>query len=647
MYFKGFTLDPFQENAVQALMDGHSVVVSAATGTGKTLIADIMIDHSIQKGQKVFYTAPIKALSNQKFNDFCAAYGAHNVGLMTGDVVINPNALVVVMTTEIYRNMLLEGSSTLQGLKFVVFDEIHFINDIERGTVWEESIIFSPAHIRFICLSATIPNYKQFAGWIQSISGHKVVTVSYMERAVPLEHYVYEHVAGLTTVDEMIKKAEHDSQYEDYYKVTHKRRGKDRQQRQKLKVASHMDLVKDLKEREWLPAIFFVFSRKATLEKAQELSRKVDFAAPEEKKYIVEYIRQHITPEIAHMPSVQALRDILPRGIGVHNAGLLPAMKNIVEHLFNKGMLKVLYATETFAVGINMPAKTVCFAALEKYDGIAFRYLNTKEYFQLAGRAGRRGIDPVGRSIVLIDMNSADLHKIKSTTEKDTDPIVSQFRLSYNTVLNLIRKYDPKTTEKILKSNFGYYVKRQSSQQARITTSFTNYRRTLERLGHIKAGYLTQKGIFASNIYTEELAMAELVFDGYLDSLEPKEIVLVIASIIYEGRRADQFDSKGVNINRLLNELSKNSVLAKKIKRIELKILYNIMTAWATTADFEEIIDMCNLPEGDLIRLFRQIIDVLRQIKSGLIAADCDQHLIDKITHCITLIDRDIVAVTF
>ena len=210
MQYKQFTLDKFQEDAIASIEKNNSVVVSAATGTGKTLIADYIIDKAIKEGKKVFYTAPIKALSNQKFKDFTTEYGKEKVGLLTGDLSINPEADIVVMTTEIYRNMLLVEDPIVNAISYIVFDEIHFINDIERGTVWEESIIFSPEHIRFLCLSATIPNAKEFSDWIMSIKDHQVDVIEYAKRAVPLKHYVYDSKLGLVTSDKLKKDKELD-----------------------------------------------------------------------------------------------------------------------------------------------------------------------------------------------------------------------------------------------------------------------------------------------------------------------------------------------------------------------------------------------------------------------------------------------------
>ena len=263
MKFKGLTLDKFQEDAIKSIDNHHSVVVSAATGTGKTLVADYVIAKYLKSGKRIIYTAPIKALSNQKFKDFITDHGRENVGIMTGDIVINPEAPILIMTTEIYRNMLLSKDPSISEVSYVVFDEIHYISDIERGTVWEESIIFSPENVRFLCLSATIPNAKQFAGWIQKIKKHTVDVVTYNKRAVPLKHLFYDKQLGV--VD--IKKLKQYSSLPDYGN----RKGKRRGWGGRFNPPNHYDLIDDIKGK--LPALFFIFNRKECEIKSRELAR--------------------------------------------------------------------------------------------------------------------------------------------------------------------------------------------------------------------------------------------------------------------------------------------------------------------------------------------------------------------------------------
>ena len=669
--YKKFILDQFQSDAIAAIERNHSVVVSAATGTGKTLIADYVIDKAIKEGSRVVYTAPIKALSNQKFREFKAEYG-DKIGIMTGDAVINPTAQVLIMTTEIYRNMLLEHSPDIAQVSYVIFDEIHYINDIERGTVWEESIIFSPETVRFLCLSATIPNYKQFAQWIESIKHHPVETVHYMKRAVPLNHLCYDMRLGITTIDDVSKDDKEnnlDSRSSAHFVVDKRHRhgpgqnaqahgsgghrgGRDKGgsgnkgKFQKNSIPYHVDLIDALQERNWLPTIFFSFSRALCESRASDLARKRNYTTPEQKKEILNYFNETITDPIRNMQSTRDIKEVVVRGVGVHHAGLFPKLKEIIENLFDKGYIKVLYATETFAVGINMPAKTVCFGSLEKYDGISFRLLNSKEYFQLAGRAGRRGIDTVGYSISIIDRNQSDnFHKIKLLTAEDKDPIVSRYDLSYNTVLNLIKSHTEDEIDIILKSNFGYFVKKQSQNQVRIAQSFNNYVKTLTRLGFLEENRLTWKGEFATKIYTKELEISELVHSGILHEMTIPQVLVIIAALIYEPRRQDHFEVKHVHIDDMMKLIHQNDFLSKKLKPIALQKLNRIVTLWCTDGKFTDLLVHCNLAEGDIIRLFRQIIDVLRQIKGSLLTSDPNNDLIGKINEALKRIDRDVVAI--
>ncbi|MCK5107631.1 MAG: DEAD/DEAH box helicase, partial [Nanoarchaeota archaeon] len=438
MNYKGFVLDKFQEDSIKAIDNNHSVVVSAPTGSGKTLIADYIINKYIDKDFKVVYTAPIKALSNQKYKEFSKEYGKEKIGLLTGDTVINPNAKILIMTTEIYRNMVLTNDSAVDEVKYVIFDEIHYINDIERGYIWEESIIFSNDHVRFLCLSATIPNADEFAAWINSIQNHVVEVVKHDIRNVPLHKSFFDAELGITT----LKAINEIKDIPDYNYVRGRARGRKVQRTPRVKSPSHVELIKQIKDK--LPCFFFTFSRKKCQKQAQELFKEHIFQF---NKDIIPIIREKLgdkSADINNLESTKILKKTLPYGIAFHHAGLLPIIKELVEELFGMGVIKVLYTTETFAVGINMPAKTVCFEGMRKYDGINFRFLNSKEYFQIAGRAGRRGIDTEGFVYSMLDRRDFDYKYLKKITTKDVDPIQSQFKLSVNTVLNLIKMHQGK-----------------------------------------------------------------------------------------------------------------------------------------------------------------------------------------------------------
>lgn len=637
MQYKNFTLDKFQVDAISAIENNHSVVVSAATGTGKTLIADYIIDKAIREGKRVIYTAPIKALSNQKFRDFRTDYG-NRIGLLTGDVSINENGQILVMTTEIYRNMLMTRDEMVTDLSYVIFDEIHFINDYERGTVWEESIIFSPNFVRFLCLSATIPNAEQFASWIQTIQQHRVEVVRYEKRAVPLKHEFFDYQLGLCDAKQLKDVLELD-RYPHYHQVF-RDRSRHHHKNKRPPVPHHTDVIKEIKA-DRLPCIYFVFSRKNVMDLAQECFNKFDFADDKERKLIVQICNEKIGSDIRQMESVQTVKRLLSRGIGVHHAGLLPQLKESVEVLFNMGLIKVLYATETFAVGINMPAKCVCFHSVEKFDGRSFRMLNSKEYFQMAGRAGRRGIDSVGYSVILADRSRINMTKLLPVITADTEPIVSQYKICYNTILNLKLHYkDEATIEKILKSNFGYFVQKMGKKQIRIMSTYKNMVRSLQKLGYLNGNYLTEKGEFATHIYANELLLTEFVFSGAFDRLTEELVNVTIGAIILEGKIKNP--PKDGNIGKILKEINNNHVLREGIKIINLKAMYPVFYSWCRGIHFEKLLEILDWDEGDFIRMFRQAIDVLKQLRK---ASDMNPERVEKINRCIALLDRDLVQV--
>lgn len=641
--FKNFILDPFQVEATEAIEKNSSVVVSAATGTGKTLIADYAIEKFKNLNKRVVYTAPIKALSNQKYRDFKKEYGEQAVGIMTGDVVINPDAHLLIMTTEIYRNMLVTKDKMIDSISYVIFDEIHFMSDEERGTIWEESIIFSPESIRFLCLSATIPNATTFAKWISSIKHHEVAVVQYGQRAVPLKHFLYDIEYGVIGTDEARKLSKEDKM-PDYYKIMRRKRQK-KKSKEKPQVPKHYDLVKDLKQRGLVPSIFFVFSRRGCEDKARELSVREDFLTKEEKHEVIRQFNATVKQDYWGLESVNLLKTVLQKGIGVHHAGLLPQLKEVVENLFAAGMVKVLYATETFAVGINMPAKSVCFNSLIKYDGKGFNMLRSKEYFQMAGRAGRRGLDKEGYAIALLERRS-ELDRIVRLTESDSEPIISQFRLEPNTVLNLLNNHNEQEIDVILKSNFDYFQKKQEDVGIRIKARYNNLVKRLKLHGYVqKDDTLTDKGRFATHIYAHEIMVTELFCGRLYEQLSNEELAITIGSIVYEGRRADEFygTRKNRQAYRLIDKLGTNDLIRRELNKRAIQDIWHIIHKWMNGCSFEDLMELTNFQEGDYIRLFRQIVDLMHQIRK----ATQDYALDQKIVACMNAIYRDVVKFEF
>lgn len=449
--YRGYVLDPFQAEAISLLEQGASVLVAAPTGTGKTLIADYVVEKVFRQGREVVYTAPIKALSNQKFKEFKRFLGEDAVGIITGDVVFQPDAPVRVMTTEIFRNMLHLDPQRLSQVSYVIFDEIHWLADPERGSVWEESLIFLPPHISFLGLSATVPNVDQLARWVETVQQRPVAVVRHDQRAVPLEHRFFEVSRGFCTYQQLRRAVERRRRVSDF--------DGDGRHTHLFPPTTHLDLIITMR-REYLPCLFFSFSRRKCEANALELGEAVDYLDRDQKRQVamvIEEVLQRYGTTERTTPNLSTLKHLLLRGIAYHHAGLLPVLKEIVETLFEKRLTYVLYCTETFAVGLNFPCRTVCFDGLTKWDGRAFRPLTNAEYFQMAGRAGRRGIDEKGFVFTVADLNYFDPQEIPEYDEGKVEPLVSQFSLSYNTVLNLVRKLTTEEIHAILRKNFAAY----------------------------------------------------------------------------------------------------------------------------------------------------------------------------------------------
>lgn len=440
MLYKGLQLDRFQEEAIAAINRDTSVIVTAPTGAGKTVIAEYAVEKCLQENRRVIYTAPIKALSNQKYRDFYAEYG-EKIGIVTGDVVLNPYAQVLLMTTEIFRNTIFDDIERLRDVSYVIFDEIHYINDIERGTVWEESLIFAPQHIKFVCLSATIPNIKPFTEWMQSVRDIDIEIVEELERPVPLKHYLYfkDYGIGNTShITPLRKRAQHD---------TKKRKG-ELFENSAAPAFPHgfveTRLMPHLRKEKQFPCLYFCFSRRGCEENAKSLALGSQLQLLNKKQtalILKQFDELCLQFDIVEEKKIAEFRKLVRCGIAYHHAGMLPTLKEVVERLFTSGLIQLLFTTETFAVGINMPACSVVFDSLRKFDGLGFRHLKAREYHQMSGRAGRRGIDTIGYVYAQIMPEYADFNEIRGVVSDKIESIESQFNLSYSSILNLYGKY--------------------------------------------------------------------------------------------------------------------------------------------------------------------------------------------------------------
>jgi ATP-dependent RNA helicase HelY len=452
-----FELDQFQIDACHALESGKGVLVAAPTGAGKTIIGEFAVDLVINSGGKCFYTTPIKALSNQKFTELCAKYGESKIGLLTGDTSINSEAQIVIMTTEVLRNMIYSNSKTIDDLKYVVMDEVHYLADKFRGAVWEEILIHLSDSVQIISLSATVSNAEEFGEWLQTVRGETEVVVSEV-RPVPL----YQHVLfGNRLLDLFgenqklnpeLTKLERDS----YRQV----RGNWRDKPKGPKPLMRSEVIEKLDREGLLPAITFIFSRNnCDAAVRQCLAAGIKLTNTEERKIIRNVIAKNmknLAEEDLVVLGYYEWADALERGIAAHHAGLLPAFKVTVEELFQQGLVKAVFATETLALGINMPARTVVLEKLSKWNGEAHVAISPGEYTQLTGRAGRRGIDIEGNAVILWN-NDLDSTSVGGLASTRTYPLKSSFKPTYNMSINLISQFGSTRARTSLESSLAQF----------------------------------------------------------------------------------------------------------------------------------------------------------------------------------------------
>ena len=471
-----FPLDDFQREACEAVADGHSVLVAAPTGAGKTLVGEFAVRHAFERGEKAFYTTPIKALSNQKYQDLRAVYGTDAVGLLTGDTSINPHADIVVMTTEVLRNMIYAGSQDLERLAFVVLDEVHYLADRYRGSVWEEVIIHLEERTAIVALSATVSNAEEFGAWLREVRGDTRVIVS-EHRPVPLWPHVLIreglfdlYSPGVDPLDpgpnpalnpELVavtRRQRHEVLPELRRAGYRPARGSTRPRPRR--APPRFAVVEQLDRNGLLPAIVFVFSR-AGCEDAvdQVFAAGLRLTSGPERQLI----REIVDERCSGMPTEDlgalgytAWRERLEAGLAAHHAGLIPLFKEVVEHLFAQGLIKVVYATETLALGINMPARSVVLEKLVKWDGKAHQDLTAGEYTQLTGRAGRRGIDIEGHAVV-IEHPGFDVGQLGRLASRRTYPLISSFQPSYNMTINLVAQMGEERAREVLELSFAQY----------------------------------------------------------------------------------------------------------------------------------------------------------------------------------------------
>lgn len=735
MYKFDFEPDDFQKEAFDCINDSKSIVVCAPTGAGKTCIAEHAIHRALEENTRLFYTTPLKALSNQKFYDFGRKYGEGNVGLLTGDTSINREAPIVVMTTEVFRNMLYNTNfgnvkDNLKDVKYVVLDEVHYMNDEQRGTVWEESIIYCPSNIQIIALSATIANSKQLCDWINTV--HSKTELIYTDfRPVPLRHYYFDsskptEILPLLTPDGKLNRKIKPEKKMNYY-------GRQAKKRNTVK-----DVINVLHKKEMLPAIFFTFSRKKcdeNMEKCSEINLITNEEAKQIRVEIQEFLKEH-----TYLENNKNL-EYLYNGVASHHAGLLPAWKLLVERLFQKGLIKVVFATETLAAGINMPARTTVISAISKRTDSGHRMLTANEFLQMSGRAGRRGMDKIGYVVVMgTQFQSPD--EVAELVKSASNPLESRFSPSYSMVLNLLQNLELEQAKELILKSFGYFssndrlkpiilqqlnyeqtltklknekcpfnltsedliefnrlkdkfivyrkltrtlqkqAKQKGDKNAPEVLEYTNqtneirkqmeqykceicrgykkhmknleiinryekrYKETckniekqkdiywnkflahkdiLEKMGYIQNGYPTDSGIVCSMVRAEnELFLSEIILKGILDELQPYELASVICALVTEDLRTDVYPNCPIskNTRKALNkikEIRKKIAILQREEDIDTEMYINsfyspLMEQWVQDTPWEDIAKQVDSSEGDIVRIFKRTVDVLRQL---------------------------------
>jgi superfamily II RNA helicase len=617
--FRGFTLYPFQADAIRSIEAGHSVMVAAPTGAGKTLVADYAIEEVLRLGERIVYTSPIKALSNQKFRDFRERHG-DDVGIMTGDVTINPDAPLLIMTTEVFRNTIFEDPKRVDGTRYVVFDEVHYLDDRDRGTVWEESIIFAPDHVRFVCLSATVPNVKEIAAWIRRTRGGEIDVVTHLERPVPLRHFLHTPGTGLISLSDAQKKF-----------------ASLRRKRQRKRDPTGREVVDIIENRRLLPCLYFCFSRKDCEKLAKAHSKRNLLSTRERESILTAFDDLVERYRLTEDSRTLRLRGMAMRGSMYHHAGLLPIHKEIVERLFALGLVKLLFTTETFALGVNMPAKTVVFHQLKKYDGVAMNWLRTRDYYQMAGRAGRQGIDDVGHVVSRIDMKWDDPTEAQRLITDKVEAVYSRFNLSYSGLLALYERLGEEHLtiayhKSLAKFQRDRHKKKGKGKQGRRTPpeerSITQRLRVLKAAGYIDGDGLTEKGRFAEYVNGYEVQAAELRSYGVFHLADEIQLAILMVAVVFEERKGDASAHLEPGILQEIKRLSEWKI--REFRRIEFDAGLTELVKepdfrmagpthlWARGGSLEEVRQTTTVSDGDLVRNFRMAIQLMRQVRGQL-----------------------------
>jgi ATP-dependent RNA helicase HelY len=665
-----FPPDEFQRDAFAALDAGRSVLVSAPTGSGKTLVAAYAVHRALGAEGKAFYTTPLKALSNQKYNELVATYGEAHVGLLTGDTAIKPEAPVVVMTTEVLRNMLLAGSDLLTGLHTVILDEVHFIQDPYRGGVWEEVLVLSPPHIRFVCLSATVNNANELGGWLRSVRGETDVIVERHRPILLLHHFAAHRREDAETVLVPLLTERGEASKEGQRIDVAVRRAmssrppqwqhRGRGPRLPYRSPQRTELIDELDHLEMLPAIVFIFSRAACDDAVRQVVRDgvrlTDAGEQATIRTVAERRTESLSDEDLGVLGYDEWLESLSFGVAPHHAGLVPVFRETVEECFAAGLLKVVFATETLSLGINMPARSVVIERFTKYGGAGRATLTSGEYLQLTGRAGRRGLDEEGHAIVLwsAETSYAEAARVASAPPPD---LRSAFRPTYNLAVNLASRFDRATADAVLERSFAQW--QAPPQRPDLLSRQLGHRvAALCDLGYMDGWSLTDAGRRLGRIYHEsDLLVAEALATDLLTGAEPSVLAGVLSAVVFEPRRArriaghSQHGRQGhgsgpkrsakrrpalqdrLGEKRLADLHGRCEALAEAAERIRLVEeahgvprtrqpsagLSTAITSWARGASFGTALgvaarDVGELAPGDFVRTVKSVADLVQQV---------------------------------